>query len=364
MLLAGRKGRGYRTITQYDKNDRAIATVRHERKYGASGTDVESNPADYVRTFTYTWYSVDGKVLATADYGTNASGDTYTYTSGPGPLDTSTGEPAGAYWTSDPATTDGDGNVTACNVESLGAAVHVSCYGYDGGGRQNRVWHPDGTVTAYEFDGFGRQVLVTENAAATAAKDRQITAYFHECADVGEGQSCAGSRLLKMAAVLPGHSGGAGVTAWSQIDWSATDGSLQVTQFGYGAEVVDKNAATISAHNRPVEYRNDLPGDARSSGAGNNPWPHREHGLARCAMPVRIVLCGRAAVRRASRLTGRCSRDLLARQDRPHLLRRDCHRATPALDGLGFCTPQHHEAFSKLSRPIRAVLLYVLAPAA
>jgi len=29
-----------------------------------------------------------------------------------------------------------------------------------------------------------------------------------------------------------------------------------------------------------------------------------------------------------------------------------------------FATPQHHEAFSKLSRPIRAVLLYALAPAA
>jgi len=29
-----------------------------------------------------------------------------------------------------------------------------------------------------------------------------------------------------------------------------------------------------------------------------------------------------------------------------------------------FATPSHHETFSKLSRPIRAVLLYALAPAA
>ncbi len=29
-----------------------------------------------------------------------------------------------------------------------------------------------------------------------------------------------------------------------------------------------------------------------------------------------------------------------------------------------FATPRHHEAFAKLSGPIRAVLLYALAPAA
>ena len=29
-----------------------------------------------------------------------------------------------------------------------------------------------------------------------------------------------------------------------------------------------------------------------------------------------------------------------------------------------FATPRHHQAFAKLSRPIRAVLLYALAPAA
>jgi len=29
-----------------------------------------------------------------------------------------------------------------------------------------------------------------------------------------------------------------------------------------------------------------------------------------------------------------------------------------------FAAPRHHEAFVKLSRPIRAVLLYALAPAA
>jgi hypothetical protein len=29
-----------------------------------------------------------------------------------------------------------------------------------------------------------------------------------------------------------------------------------------------------------------------------------------------------------------------------------------------FATPQHHDAFSKLPRPMKAVLLYALAPAA
>jgi len=127
---------------------------------------------------------------------------------------------------------------------------HITSYSYDGAGRQTVVVHPDGTETHYEYDGLERQILVIENATADESQpgeQRRRTAYFYECADAIPEQRCQGERLLKIAAVLPEHAGG--VDKFSDIQWSAADGTLQVTEFVYGAEVVDQGGAGISRHN-------------------------------------------------------------------------------------------------------------------
>jgi len=62
---------------------------------------------------------------------------------------------------------------------------------------------------------------------------KRLTAY---CYDQETGQ------LLKMAAVLPDHEGG--INKWSDINWSADDGTLQVTEIIYNGNIIDnKNMA-------------------------------------------------------------------------------------------------------------------------
>ena len=93
-------------------------------------------------------------------------------------------------------------------------------------------------------------------SAITNGDDRQVTAYRYECQE--NPTDCRGSRLVKIAAVLPTHAGG--VTAYDQIVWAADDGSLQVTQMLYNADVVDDSGAPVSEHGAWVsEVR--YPGD-------------------------------------------------------------------------------------------------------
>ena len=106
--------------------------------------------------------------------------------------------------------------------------VLVTRHVYDAAGNEYQTYHPDGTVTMSEFDALGRLLLTTHNATAdgTDGNHPQRTAYKYDAA----------GRLTAMAAVLPDHAGGA-VTEWSQINWAAADGTIQVTSFEYAAAV-------------------------------------------------------------------------------------------------------------------------------
>ncbi|MCH7592871.1 MAG: hypothetical protein IH989_08845, partial [Planctomycetes bacterium] len=79
-----------------------------------------------------------------------------------------------------------------------------------------------GALTAADFDADG------------AEADKRRTAYRYQDA-LGESTSV----LTEMAAVLPGHAGG--IAAYDQIDWAAVDGSIQITHFGYDADVWDSS---------------------------------------------------------------------------------------------------------------------------
>jgi YD repeat-containing protein len=231
-----------RTETAFDDDDRPFKTVNYERRHDAT-TD-ELSGASFVRTYTYTWYDPAGKVIATADFGTN-NGD---YSTGDEPP-----ARAGLSAPVEPTNAEISGaSVTDLKTAGLPAGTLVTAYAYDAAGHQAAVFHPDGTVTRNEYDGLGRLILLRENAGKLGGQPQRITAYFYECAG-NTSESCQGSRLLKIAAVLPTHKNG-DVAQWADIDWSAagavgTPATLQVTSFDYASQVVDSSQAAISGNN-------------------------------------------------------------------------------------------------------------------
>jgi YD repeat-containing protein len=58
-----------RTKTVYDADDRAINTIRWERKHDATVQNLNLQSA--VRSYSHTWYDLAGRVIATANYGAN-----------------------------------------------------------------------------------------------------------------------------------------------------------------------------------------------------------------------------------------------------------------------------------------------------
>jgi len=102
-------------------------------------------------------------------------------------------------------------------------------YAYDEGGRQNWVKDPAGRVTATEYDGLGRAVLVTENAEGASGEPKQYTAYQY---------STTTGQLTAVAAVRAEHFNGV-AAAFINVHWDAADGTLQVTEYDYGASVVN-----------------------------------------------------------------------------------------------------------------------------
>ena len=202
-----------KTKTIYDANDRAIETIRYERRDDAEAAVLDGDSG--IISYTYTWYDQSGKVLKTADYGTNAAG----YVNGAEPLSVSAG---GTYWTNPPAIgTDG---------------VLVTTYDYDDAGRQSNVHHPDGTVTHYDYDGLGRQILVTENALGSGNELRRTASRYD-----------AQGRLTAMAAVLPGWPANSDPKT---IPWDSPPADqFQITSFVYGANVVNLAGAAISLNN-------------------------------------------------------------------------------------------------------------------
>ena len=131
---------GYELLREekvYDKNDQLIKTIHWERKHNAAtGPLTEDNS---VKSYVYYWYDDAGKLLATADYGTN--------------------HPDNIFETGDEPPYDPVNHPTP-NPQG---AVKITCYEYDEKDNQNVTHHPDGKITRYEYDDLDRIVLqVTE----------------------------------------------------------------------------------------------------------------------------------------------------------------------------------------------------------
>src|SRR5262249_43299523 len=137
-----------------------------------------------------------------------------------------------------PATIDQAFNVCGC-APSDPNGPQYSCNSYDTKGQLVRVYNADGTITAYRYDGLGRQRIVTENAGGLPELQRH-TAYDYD----GLG------RLTRVAAVLPNHLGG--FVTDMDPNWNATDGTIQITQMTYGADIVNTSGVAQSANNALV----------------------------------------------------------------------------------------------------------------
>ncbi len=201
-----------RAETQYDNNDRPTVVTRIERLH-SSTTGVLSD-SNSVKSWIYTWYDATGKTIATANFGTNSTEDKYV--SGSAPPAYSDIAP--------PLTLTTDFTVGTCNhsaYSQLSVQPQITCYSYDTNGRREAVFSPDGTVTRTQFDTLGRETLVTQNADDPNAQLRQKTGYVY---DSTTGQ------LEQIKAILP-------------------DGTAQITEMIYGADVVDSGWGTISQNN-------------------------------------------------------------------------------------------------------------------
>ncbi len=215
--------------------DSVVQTLNWEATYDwfDPEPDAQLNEANSVKMYTHSWYDESGKLIATANFGTNTEGDTFE--TGPAP-------------TYDPLLESApviilDGKVTGINPSALpdgaGEWALVTGYAYDKANRQEAVFHPDGTVTRNEYDDLGRQLLMIENADDTDPILRRLTAYHYNTA----------GQLDAIAAVLPQH----GATTYDEINWSADDGSLQVTSIEYGAHIVAHEGNGISANNTLIK---------------------------------------------------------------------------------------------------------------
>lgn len=233
-----------RNQTWYDRNDRAVRTVRAERRADASGAELTA--ANSVQTFGETWYDDSGKVLATANYGTKNT--------------------AGVFVTGSMPWTDPDPNEddqTAPPILST-AEMLVTRYEYDAVGRVNVVTQPDGSVARSQYDSLGRLTLSIEHGETDPpggippANERRATAYKYD----------AQGRLRYVAAILPTFNAGAGILSADELQWDPLQQyaeHVQVTEliYGDGAVVVDSAGTAISSNRswiQSVHYPNRTSG--------------------------------------------------------------------------------------------------------
>lgn len=199
-----------RTETEYNGDDRAIISTTYHRTHSSTTGELDENNA--IRTYSHTWYDLTGRVLATANFGTNSETDQYIGAEGPDYL------PDAPVVRENPLAP-----VTGCSYGLVGTTAlpaQLTCYAYDEAGRQTKVWRPDHTLLETEYDDLGRTKVTIDNAGSP---DHQRTEYEY---DDETGQ------LVTMKAVISG-------------------GTNQVTEFIYGASVVDSSddQAAISNNN-------------------------------------------------------------------------------------------------------------------
>ncbi|MBL8880033.1 MAG: hypothetical protein JNG88_13010, partial [Phycisphaerales bacterium] len=227
-----------RTETRYSQNEQVTKTVHYERLAGSTSGDITS-AGNGVASYSLSWSDHSGKVVASAAYGTNHASDILA--TGPDPA---------------PAAAPGDLDDIPIPSRTPGGPL-VTEYTYDDAGRQVAVTHPDGTVTRTRYDGLGRVLVTIENADDADVAQRRVTAHQYDSA----------GRLEKIAAVLPAQN----VNPLDpQVNWSSTDGSVQVTQLLYGATVVDSGGAARSQNNSliaEVRYPDPVTGQPSTTDA-------------------------------------------------------------------------------------------------
>ena len=206
-----------RSQTLYDLNDRAIATIYRERVNRDGAELDEPDTVNSVKSYTQTWYDKAGKVLATVNYGTNSTNDTFT--SGVDPINLNAAAPV-VYAK--------NGTVNSINYAAYAASL-LTCYEYDKAGRQCAVYHPDKTVTRTVYDDLGRVKETWEgetfidNGSDLSLVQGKLYQYDTQ------------GRLISINSAIRGTGGAA--TA------------QQTTEIIYAATVVGSTGAQMSANN-------------------------------------------------------------------------------------------------------------------
>ena len=140
--------------TEYDKVGNPTKSINIEMNHDDTtnvGIELDSNPKDYIQTFTYRWYEPDThRLVTTAFYGTGIAN--WTYASAP------------TYET------------YANRPTASGSTCLVTRYDY-ADGRLDKVHDPKGMIAKYGYDDLGRTEKVEEQDAGQNVERVTLTRY-------------------------------------------------------------------------------------------------------------------------------------------------------------------------------------------
>ena len=241
-----------RTTTTYDAFGNVLEQVHYDRvdttEVGAIDPSPNATANNAVISYTYNWYDKAKRLAATANFGTNDDGNNG-FVNGTPPT-----RGAPPIWTG-----------TSYQFDGVDTFALINRYGYDAAGR--RIWSqdPKGRVTRTWHDLLGRTLLVAENWKDTEkfapTQDTsefltpehsgpiRYTAYHHTRGGLND-MIVALFPATQDAAIIPEN------IEWGDSDpandfaattCSVTDTTVQVTQFLYGAPILNDTDHTTPA---------------------------------------------------------------------------------------------------------------------
>ncbi|MCB9844664.1 MAG: AHH domain-containing protein [Phycisphaeraceae bacterium] len=213
------------TLTGYDEFGHIASIQTRERLHDAAPGD-PLDETNSVASYVYQYHDRDGRLLSSVDLGTGSDDDQFVE------------EPDAPE--RPPGFTGGEASHPRWvhlggwerELEQLPEWIKLTSYEYDREGRQVAIMHPDGSRTTNVYDSLGQLVLMAENVTATTSSERRRTAYQYR-----------DGRLIKIAAILEGPSTPTNSQEVGFV-FEFDDGSAQITEFRYGAEVVQRDPDT------------------------------------------------------------------------------------------------------------------------
>lgn len=195
------------TNYEHDASDNVTTRTALERRHDATGSILTNSNSVAVRTFQ--WFDEANRITAVADIGTAHQSNLFAS----GTLPSRPNPPMYA-----------SGSVS--HPSGLEHAL-VTITQYDQYGRRSLFVDEAGIAKRFWYDQRDRVIAVCDNADGQS--HRRTTAYAYDTSD----------NLIAIGTTATD------VPCDSEFNWSASDGSVQITSIGYGGGIVDENAVAF-----------------------------------------------------------------------------------------------------------------------